>query len=310
VLTRLRRRLLGAPAPLPDAAPALPRGDLSEVKLLVARTLEDRVRRSAPFPRLRDAEFRVFSQFGEDGILQYLIHACGVTEESFVEFGVEDYTEANTRYLLVQHNWRGLVMDGSEANVARIRSDAIYWRHDLTAVAAFIDRDNIDALIRDHGFAGDIGVLSVDIDGNDYWVWERIDCVRPVIVVAEYNALFGPRRAVTVPYDPGFQRGKAHYSHLYWGVSLKALCVLAERKGYRFVGCNSNGNNAFFVRADRVGELPTPTAEEGFVQSRFRESRDPQGRLTFVGGAERARLIADLPVYDVEEERTTRVAEL
>jgi len=205
---------------------------------------------------LRESEFTVFSQFGEDGILQYLIRHCDQVPTSFVEFGVEDYREANSKLLLQQDNWRGLILDGSEAAMAAVRSRDLCWRFDLTAVAAFITRENINGLIRDNGFAGPLGVLSIDIDGNDYWVWERIDVVDPVIVVAEYNSVFGGTRAVSVPYDPAFVRGKAHHSNLYWGCSLAALVHLADRKGLDFVGCNRAGNNAFFVKRGRSDLRP------------------------------------------------------
>ena len=123
---------------------------------------------------------------------------------SFIEFGVETYRESNTRFLLVKDNWRGLVIDGSETNVASIRALSEYWRHDLTAVASFITRDNINDLFADAGFTGEVGLLSIDIDGNDYWVWEAIDVVSPVIVVVEYNSVFGPEAQVTVPYAADF----------------------------------------------------------------------------------------------------------
>ncbi|MFM6253830.1 MAG: hypothetical protein ACKPEQ_32600, partial [Dolichospermum sp.] len=84
----------------------------------------------------------------------------------------------------------------------------------------------------------------MDIDGNDYWVWQAIDCINPAIVISEYNFRFGANKAVTVPYDASFVRSKAHYSNIYYGASLKALCILADKKGYAFVGCNSAGNNA------------------------------------------------------------------
>jgi hypothetical protein len=194
--------------------------------------------------------------------------------------------------------------------VETIRHDAIYWRHDLTAVAAFIDRDNIDPLISESGFTGPIGLLSVDIDGNDYWVWEAIDSVRPTCVIVEYNAVFGARRAVTIPYEPGFSRHRAHCSNMYWGCSLKALVLLAERKGYAFVGCNSAGNNAYFVERARLGPLRALTAEEGFVDSSYREARDDQGRLLLLRGDERREAIREMQVFDVEQQMTTSVSNL
>ncbi|MEI6624661.1 MAG: hypothetical protein WCP28_22460, partial [Actinomycetes bacterium] len=163
-----------------------------------------------------------------------------------------------------------------------------------------ITQDNINTAIAGAGIAGDIGLLSVDIDGNDYWVLDAIDVVSPRILVAEYNSTFGPDAAVSVPYDPSFDRTKAHHSNLYWGASLAALCLAADRKGLAFVGSNSAGNNAFFVRRDVLGVLPTLTPQEGWVDARFRESRDAAGTLTYIGGrAARIAVIADQPLVDV-----------
>jgi hypothetical protein len=293
-----------------DAGAAELRRSVEGAKILAAKILVGQLRRGEVLPRLRDAEFQVFSQFGDDGIIQYLVHLLGPLEDRFIEFGVQDYSESNTRFLLLNDNWRGLVIDGSRVHVDHIRSQDYHWRHDLTAVCAFVDRDNVDGLFRDAGFTGDLGLLSVDIDGNDYWVWEAIQSVRPTIVVCEYNAVFGPSRAVTVPYDPAFERTKAHPSNLYWGASLAALCRLADRKGLAFVGANSAGNNAYFVRKDRLAGLRALRPEEGFVDSRFRESRDREGRLTFLSGPSRLAAIADMPLVDVESGREVRAGEI
>lgn len=286
------------------------RRELQDTQLLTARLLIQNIRQQGILPKLADAEFRVFSQFGDDGIIQYLIHHVQPKSHTFVEFGVERYTEANTRFLLVNDNWRGLILDGSESAMRSVREDTIYWRHDLTAVGAFIDRENINDLISKNGFSGKLGILSVDIDGNDYWVWENISCVEPAIVVAEYNSVFGADRAVTVPYNATFVRSAAHHSNLFWGCSLKALVTLANSKNYAFVGCNNNGNNAYFVQRTQLGGLKEITSQEGFVDSQFRESRDRNGHLTFVGGAARRKLISDMPVFDVESGATIKVGEL
>ncbi len=250
---------------------------------------------------LHGSEFSAFSQWGEDGILRHLLRHTPVTRKVFVEFGVEDYTEANTRFLLETAGWSGLVLDGSEENIRRIRRDEISWRFNLKAAQAFITRENIDALLHEHGLSGEIGILSVDIDGVDFWVWEAITVVQPAIVVAEYNSLFGPIRAVTVPYDPQFQRARAHFSHSYYGASIAALAGLGKRKGYALVGSNSAGNNAFFVRRDLLcAPLREVPAAEAWVRRRFREARDPDGRLTLPTFEEEAAVIADLPLVEVE----------
>ena len=191
------------------------------------------------------------------------------------------------------------MIDGSRKAIDYIMSDDIYYQHDLQALEAFITKDNINDLISSAGISGEIGLLSVDIDGNDYWVWKAIDVVQPVIVVVEYNSVFGKDRALTVPYQSDFVRSVAHYSYLYFGASLKALCLLAEEKGYSLVGCNAIGNNAYFVRKDRLGELKALSLEEGYVESQFRESRNKQGQLNYLRGAARYACIQGMPVVNV-----------
>jgi len=218
----------------------------------------------------------------------------------FVEFGVENYTESNTRYLLMKDNWAGLVIDGDTKNIDFIKNEDVYWRYNLKADTAFITRENINDLIRRNGISGEIGLLSVDIDGNDYWVWEALDIVSPSIVIVEYNARFGLKRAVTVPYDPSFVRTTAHHSNIYYGASIAALCLLGKRKGYSLVGCNSAGNNAFFVREElRPINLPKLTPAEGFVRSQFRESRDAGGALAHLSEVQEEAILDKLPLVEV-----------
>lgn len=250
---------------------------------------------------LAENEFRVFSQWGEDGILAHLLRHVAVESKVFVEFGVETYAEANTRWLLTHAGWSGLVLDGSEANVAAIRRDPIYWQYPLKAASAFITRENINDLLQAQGLSGEIGLLSVDIDGVDYWVWEAITAVQPAMVVAEYNSLFGPERAVTVPYDPAFQRAQAHHSHSYYGASLAALVALGRRKGMAFVGSNSAGNNAFFVRRELLrAPICEMTVAEGYVRRGFREARNEDGTLSFPTFEAEAAMVNALPLVEVE----------
>jgi hypothetical protein len=263
--------------------------------------IEERQLRGTPTDQLQSKEFRVFSQWGEDGIIQHLVSQLQIGRSVFVEFGVETYIESSTRFLLINNNWSGLVIDGSAANVDTIRNDPIYWRYNLKAEHSFVTRENINSLISKNGIRGEIGLLSVDIDGNDYWVWEAIDVVQPIITIVEYNARFGPDAAVTVPYAADFVRSKAHHSMLYYGASLSALCLLGKKKGYAFVGCNSAGNNAFFVRRDRLAPgMRELTAAEGYVRNQFRESRDASGQLLFESPETGQKLPADLPLVQVE----------
>ena len=270
--------------------------------------LQSRAAVSAADPR--EAEFRVFSQFGEDGIIQHLTNRVPIKNDVFVEFGVEDYSESNTRFLLVKDNWRGLIIDADDAHREFLRRSELDWRHQIDAVTAFIDRDNINSLITEAGIEGDIGLLSVDLDGNDYWVLEAIDAVSPRILIVEYNSVFGPEAAITIPYDPGFARSKANSTWLYWGASLAALTRLADSKGYALVAGNTAGNNAFFVRRDVAGDVTELSVARAYSPSRFRESRGKKGELTHVSDhRDRLELIRDEPVWDVEAGRELTIGE-
>jgi hypothetical protein len=255
-------------------------------------------------------EFQVFSQWGEDGILSYLLSQIAVPNEVFVEFGVEAYQECNTRFLLMSRYWRGLVMDGDEQNIRRIRESELYWRYRLEARHAFVTRENIDSLLKEAGISGDIGLLSIDIDGNDYWVWEGITSIQPRVVVVEYNSLFGDRRAVTIPYDPAFVRLKGHHSGLYFGASVPAFAKLGAARGYSLVAGNQAGNNLFFVRNDVLGELTPITPQAAYRRASFRESRDADGKLTFLEQEQGRALVRSLPVIDLESGREVPIASL
>lgn len=223
-------------------------------------------------PVWADIGFQVFSQADEDGILLYLFAVLGAATRTCVEIAAGDGMECNTANLILNHGWRGLLVDGNAGQVERGRQ--FFANHPATHldpppfVCTWITRENVNDLVRAHGFAGEIDLLSLDVDGIDYWLWEALTGVQPRVVVAEFQALLGPERIVTVPYRPDFNayqysvtRGMADYC----GASLGALAKLARAKGYRLVACNRYGFNAFFVRADLgVAELPEFPLERCF----------------------------------------------
>lgn len=268
----------------------------SETSLLLAgKSMAWQAAAMPPNTDFRKIGFKVFSQFDEDGIIQFLINNLPIPQKTFIEFGVENYHESNTRFLLLNNHWQGMVLEGRAADVRAIRRDRIYWQYDLQAKHAWITRDNIDHLLAGAGFGSDVGLLSIDIDGNDYWIWEAIQTIRPRIVIVEYNSLLG-LFPMAVPYDPSFQRSAAHYSNLYYGASLGALASLGKRKGYLLLGSNIWGHNAFFVRADIAGDFRAVDLKEAYVASKFREARDREGKMSYLRDAERMRAIEDMPV--------------
>lgn len=228
---------------------------------------------------LNHHELSVFSQNGEDGILLYLFARLGVTNRTFVEFGVEDGRECNAANLAVNHDWSGLLMDGSEQNVAagRLHYDSRLGASSsrVRFVQAFVTADNINQLLAEQNVHGEIDLLSIDIDGNDYWVWKAIEQIDPRVVVIEYNASFGPERQVTIPYRADFVWNARSFPDLFFtGASLSLLNRLGEEKGYILVGCDSNGVNAFFVRKDVAsGKLAPVSPREAYFPHAVRTAR-------------------------------------
>ncbi|MCK6609468.1 MAG: hypothetical protein L6Q78_00395 [Bacteroidia bacterium] len=281
------------------------REELERLKLLSAQPMVSRILDiKEPVDNLKKVEFSAFSQWGDDGIIQYLIHLLNIKEETFIEFGVGNYLEANTRFLLMNNHWRGLIFDGSERNMEFVKNDSISWKYDIQAIPLFITRSNINTAIQKAGFSGEIGLLHIDIDGNDYWVWESINVVNPQLVIMEYNSVFGNKEAISTPYADDFYVSAAHYSNLYFGGSLKAMCHLATQKGYSFVGSNSAGNNAYFVRNDKMGPLKALSAAEGYVRCRFRQNRKPDGSLGLIPDTEAIFQAGELPVVQVATGQT------
>jgi len=273
--------------------------EIDRIKINQGRMLEVLLASNSS-DRLQDHEFKVFSQWGEDGILQWIIDHIEIRNKTFIEFGVEDFRESNCRYLMMSRGWSGFVLDGSERNVDETRRAYWHWRYNLVARAAFVTRENIDELLSESGFDADLGILSIDIDGMDYHVLERIERFRPRVIVAEYNALFGDTRPITVPYDQTFTRGRAHYTDVYFGASLAALKHLASAKGYALVGTNSNGVNAFFIRRDLMrAPFRELSPQEAYTPTTVRQSRDRSGRLDYLPASQQMHAIQGLPVLNV-----------
>ncbi len=203
---------------------------------------------------LKTTERKYYSQNGEDGILLNILSKVGAPHKSFIEFGIEDGTECNAANLVINFGWRGLFIEGS-ASLSEKARRFYYNQHkvspDTVKIAdEFLTVENVNDIFNRYSMRGEIDLLSIDIDGNDFWIWQAINIVQPRVVVIEYNASFGADRSITVEYDPLFDCYKKHSSGWYHGASLRALTKLGKKKNYILVGCDSTGTNAFFVRAD------------------------------------------------------------
>jgi len=210
-------------------------------------------------------EYSLLSQNGEDGIIRHVFDRIGFESRYFVEFGF-GAAQCNALRLMLHEGFRGLMIDGSteQCNYFNYAARKL-GIPGVTAVQAFIDLDNLEALINGNGIPREIDFLSVDVNGNDYWFWEKLECVSPRLACIEYNAGIGPELSWTIPYAADFERYAAHPSGFFAGASLAALEALGKRKGYRLIGCDSTGTNAFFLRSDiDAPELPTRTAGEAF----------------------------------------------
>jgi len=268
--------------------------EIESVKILLGNIISENNKKKNE-SNISSYEFSVFSQWGDDGIIDYLINNLDIKNKSFIEFGVQDYTECNTKFLLMNKNWKGLIIDEAENLINKIKNSDIYWRFDLTAIKSFITKNNINNIFKDNNFVGPIGLLSIDIDGNDYWIWDSINSVDPEIVIIEYNSRLGFEKAITIPYREDFERKKAHYSNIYYGASLKALINLGKKKNYIFIGCNSAGNNAYFIKSNlENSKIKETKIKDGFVRSKFRESRDENGNKNYLNFEEEKKILNNL----------------
>jgi len=259
---------------------------------------------------LADAEFRVFSQFGEDGVIEFLVQRCTIVPEIFIEIGVEDYSEANTRFLAEHRGWRGLVIDLNPRLEEAISRTQLNWRSQVQARSAFVTRDNAADLVSNFGVEGSVGLLSIDIDGVDYWVLERLLHLHASVLIVEYNSLFGYESPITVPYSQSFDRRSRPFHNIYYGASLAAFEHLLSPAGYALVGCTNAGNNAFFVKRDRLGPVAPRGVAEAFRPRRFVEHRDSEGRLTGIANPrDQLRTIQSLPVVDLESGVTVTIGD-
>jgi len=197
-------------------------------------------------------EKKIFSQNGEDGIIEYIFSKIGTYNKFFVEFGVKDGTQCNTRYLLEKKSWKGLMMDNNPNQSLQIKQE-------------FVTAENINDLFEKYQVPSKFDLLSIDIDYNDYWVWRSIQKFDPRCVVIEYNSSIPPSESRVVEYDPQGKWNKTNY----FGASLLALTNLGKEKGYDLVGCDSEGINAFFIKKDIVKGLVKRTYDQMYKPPRF-----------------------------------------
>lgn len=258
------------------------------------------------FRNLWDAEVKVYSQWGEDGILDFLCDELSLDKPVVIEFGAGNFTECNSRFLAVNRSASVVAVDARRDLVASVQRGDLAWRSTVYPLERWVERENAGEI-----FSEALGllrcstpdVLSVDLDGVDYWVVEALNLDGIRIVVVEYNPVFGDKRAVSVPNQSAFDRTTAHTSWLYYGASLPAWIHLMSNRGFEFVGTNRAGNNAFFVsrqcRSSIAVDEVDPRDLGPYVQWAVRESRDENGKLSYLVGDDRLDVMAGMPLVDV-----------
>lgn len=275
---------------------------LGEIQLLLKKKNYSKI------TNIRDAEVKIFSQFGEDGIIDFLLYKLNLTNHiAFLEIGTGDYEEANTRFLCETRNCRGLLIDKIK-DLKFVQKRDFFWKNDLYFCQKTITPSNISSVINSYGFKNDCNLLSIDIDGNDFWVLKNIELSHVDIVVAEYNPLFGSNLSLTVPQDDNFDRNR--FKKIFYGASLTAIIELMESKGFMFVGANSACNNAFFINKNKKEFFSNLKVEElkEYTKFTFREIKENSYKENQISNL--IDKIEDFEIYDLSKKKTFRIKEL
>ncbi len=256
---------------------------------------------------LSDTEFKIYSQNGEDGILDYLIFSLGIKRPKFIEIGIGDYSESNSRFIFERTSSKGMVIDSILDLEKKIKKRIKVWKGDLKIVNKEINSKNALDILKKDEMLNDLDLFSIDIDGIDYWVLDKLPKFFSKIVVLEYNPTFGFELEISVPNIPNFNRTKYHYSNLCFGMSLKAAINLMDKKGFYFVGSNFLKNNAFFVskkykKKKYFKNLKIDNSKSN-VDSNFRESRDLNNKLNYLNGNKKIKEILNCKVVNLENRK-------
>ncbi len=282
--------------------------DFSEKKIfLQGQLLESENKKKLTINDFKEVEFSVFSQFGEDGIISWIVDQIPDINKTFVEIGTQDYWESNTRYLLKSKNWKGFLIEGSQKFINKIKTQKLYWQHDLKAIKSFVDLDNINFVLEKNIKHKEIGLLSIDIDGNDYWILDKIDTLSPSIIICEFNSIFGDLFKISVPYQKNFIRNNAHYSNLFFGASIKAMISMLKNKGYKFLGTSSTGVNAFFVKNRHLLNFENKIKNFNIYPAKVREGLDITGKLTHENIINSLKNIYEMEVFDLDDKKILKL---
>lgn len=254
---------------------------------------------------IQEVDLKIFSQNGEDGIIDYLMSKLKLIPSStnFIEIGVGDYRESNTRFIYNRFHPKGLIVDCMDNMESKVKPHINLWKGDLRVCNTRVNSKNINEIIKNN-CDFQIDLFSIDIDSVDYWIIKELKKNISKIFIAEFNPVFGPDLRVTVPNIDSFDRTKYHYSNLCYGMSLRALIELMDEKNYYFIGTNLQKMNAFFISKDFEKEnfFKNIIINEykNYTNSNVRDSRDKNYNLNFLSGSNKIKEISDCEVINLE----------
>ena len=255
--------------------------------------------------KLNQVYFKVFSQDYEDGIIKFLLKILNITNVRFVEIGTQDYSESNTRYIFETMRCEGLIIDPTPNLKNKIKSFMRLWKNNLKIHNDYINANNINQILKENNFEKNIDLFSLDIDGIDYWVLEKIPDQISKIFIIEYNPYFGSDKEVVTPNIEKFDRFNYHPSGICWGASLKSIIKLMEKKGYKFIGSNELNCNSFFVRNDLIKKIkidfPNTDNLSKFTDYKFNVAQKINNNLQNLD--EIQHILDDIEVFDLKNKK-------
>ena len=259
---------------------------------------------------LHEVEYKVFSQTGEDGIIDFMLSKLNISNSKFVEIGVGDYSESNTRYIYEKSFSKGLIVDIKQDFKEKVSKNIDLWKGLLEIENIEVSAANINQILEKYELNEKLDLFSIDIDGVDYWVIEKLRSKISKIFVLEYNPTFGHNLEITVPNNKNFNRFQAHYSGCYYGASLKAMIKLMQTKGYEFIGTNKLNFNAFFVESELSNNFndikKNLKSLDYYTTIKVRDSKNKDKKLDFLARKERLEQLKDLEIIDVSKKQNKK----
>jgi hypothetical protein len=261
---------------------------------------------------LDETYFKVFSQDYEDGIIQYLLKSLNIKDVKFIEIGTQDYSESNTRYIYETMRCEGLIIDPTPNLKKKIDKILRVWKNTLKIHNDFVNSKNIIEIIQKNSFDKNLDIFSLDIDGIDYWILEKLPNKISKIFVIEYNPYFGPDKEICSPNIERFDRFKYHPTGFCWGASLKAIIKLMSKKGYTFIGTNRLNVNSFFIQNELISKihikLPSTNELTKYTEVKFNVlSSENKKNISL---KEIQKIVDEIEVFDLKNNRLDKFSNI